>query len=85
MVYMLITNPVIMTHGKHALMRDAMLGPMKRHLTELLNLPMLPPKSFLSMICFETPFAHRLVLLLKQLTGFGKMLRETSRSESHVE
>ena len=27
---MLTTNPVIMMHGKHALMQIAMLGPMKR-------------------------------------------------------
>jgi hypothetical protein len=82
---MLITNPVIMMHGEHALMRIAMLGPTKRHLMELSNLQMIPPKTLLSMISFKTPFAHRLVYLLKQLTGFGKMPRETSRSKSRVE
>jgi hypothetical protein len=82
---MLITNPVIMTHGKHALTQITMLGPMKRHLMELPNLQMLPPKNLLSMICFEMPFAHRQVFLLKQLIGFGKIPRETSRFESWVE
>jgi hypothetical protein len=82
---MLITNPVIMMHGKHALMQIAMIGPMKRHLMELPNLQILPPKTLLSMISFEMPFAHRLVFLLKQLTGFGKMPRETSRSKSWLE
>jgi hypothetical protein len=37
------------------------------------------------MISFKTPFAHRLVFLLKQLTGFGKMAREISRYNSQVE
>ncbi len=50
---MLITNPVIMTHGEHALMKIAMLGPTKRHLADLPNLQMLPPKNFLSMISFK--------------------------------
>jgi hypothetical protein len=80
-----ITNPVIMMHGKHALMQIAMLRPMKRHLTELPKLQMLPPKNLLSMISCETPFAHMLVFLLKQLTGFGKIPREMSRSKSRVE
>jgi hypothetical protein len=82
---MLTTNPVIMMYGEHALMRIAMLGPMKRHLTELPNLQMLPPKNLLSMISFKMAFAHRLVFLLKQLTGFGKIPRETSRSKSWLE
>jgi hypothetical protein len=82
---MLITNPAIMMHGKHASVQIEMLGPMKRHLMELPNLQMLPPKGLLSIISFKMFFAHRLVFLLKQLTGFGKMLRAMSRSKSRVE
>jgi hypothetical protein len=52
---------------------------------ELPNLQMLPTKNLLSMICFKMTFAHKLVFLLKQLTGFGKMPRETSRSKSRVQ
>jgi hypothetical protein len=37
------------------------------------------------MTSFETLFALKLDSLLKPLIAFGKMLRETSRSESRVE
>jgi hypothetical protein len=56
-----------------------------RTLQRILNLLLLQRKSLLSMTSFETLFAHKLVSPLKQLIAFGKMLRETSRSESRVE
>ncbi len=84
-----ITNLVIMTPSTRQLMTNAPRAIRTenhpRTLQRILNLLLLQRKSLLSMTSFETLFAHKLVSLLKQLIAFGKMLRETSRSESRVE
>jgi hypothetical protein len=49
------------------------------------NLPKVLLRNFLSMTNFAMRFALRLAFPLKQSIKFGRMPRETSRSESRVE
>jgi hypothetical protein len=84
-----ITKLVITMHGKLAWMNVA-LPRMEMELMVKLN-QLFPPslqkillKSSLSMTNSATHYALKLVFLLKPLIESGKMLRETSRSDSWV-
>ena len=84
-----ITNHVIMTPGaRQSTTVVPRVIPTESQSTKpqrILNPILLQRKSLLSMTSFETLFALKLDSPLKPSIAFGKMLRETSRSESRVE
>jgi hypothetical protein len=83
----LITKLVIMTLGELAWMNaeKVQMVNRKRLRKRLLNLWKLLLRNSLSTTNFAMPFAHKLAFPLKRLIESGRMLRETSRSESRVE